>query len=267
MPALIDDDLTLFSGKADWESYPVLTPDPSGFDSVTAVLCFRGTGQQLSDLLPRGGLSCPDFAGKPLFYKGPRVTEAKFGYQIAELTWLGMAEDPWSTPPVSFLGANAYVRSINISMTTEESLWPRDAAGNSLYLGAPYAPTTNGLRTFTAIGPDGSTIVTGQLPWRVRLIGRAWTVRMSGIIAGPRAVIVKPPKCMVPNPALTDASAGLSQINWLATGDPLVTWSADAGSADGWVCRNYDTSQETPIGSVFLARWEAVYQWVERYGP
>jgi hypothetical protein len=58
------------------------------------------------DLLPRGGLSCPDFAGKPLYYKGPRVTEARFGYQIAELTWLGMAEEPWSTPPVTFLGAN-----------------------------------------------------------------------------------------------------------------------------------------------------------------
>ena len=32
MPALIDDDLTLFGGRADWETNPVLSPDASGFD-------------------------------------------------------------------------------------------------------------------------------------------------------------------------------------------------------------------------------------------
>lgn len=266
MPALIDDDLTLFGGKADWETYPVLTPDPSGFDTVTARLLFRGTGTQLNALLPRGGLSCPDYSGLPLYYKGPRVTEAMFGFQVAELSWVGMAENPWTTPPVAFLGAQAYVRSVNITMTAEPSLWPRDAAGNTLYLGAPYAPTANGLRTFTAIAPNGSSIITGQLPWRVQLIGRAWGVKMSGIIAAPRGTIIKPPKCTVPDPTITDAAAGVSQINWLATGDPLVTWSADAGASDGWVCTNYDTTAEMPLGGLMLSRWEGVWKWTERYG-
>jgi hypothetical protein len=198
------------------------------------------------------------------------VVEARFGYQIAELEWAGMAESPWTAAPVQFLGTNAYVRSINITMTTEESLWPRDVNGNTLYLGTPYAPPPSvggapGLRTFTAIAPSGGTIITAQLPWRIRLIGRAWSVKMSGIIAGPRTAIIKPPKCTVVDP--TVAGGGLQQINWLSTGDPLVTWSADAGNTDGWVCRNYDTSQEMPLGNIILARWEAYFQWVERYGP
>lgn len=270
MPALIDDDLTLFGGRADWETNPVLSPDASGFDRVSAVLCFRGTGLELHNLLALGSQSCPDFTGRPLFYTGPKVMEARFGYQIAELTWAGMAEAPWTTAPVMFLGTNAYVRSINITMTTEESLWPRDVNGNTLYLGSPYAPPASvggapGLRTFTALAPGGGTIITAQLPWRIRLIGRAWSIKMAGIIAGPRTAIIKPPKCTVPDP--TVAGGGLSEINWLSTGDPLVTWSGDAGASDGWVCRNYDTSQEQPLGSIVLARWEAYFQWVERYGP
>ena len=272
MPALIDDDLTLFSGRGDWETNPQLTPDPSGFDRVKATLCYRGTALELHNLLALGSQSCPDFAGRPLYYTGPKVQEARFGYQIAELEWAGMAESPWTAPPVQFLGSNAYVRSINITMTTEESLWPRDSNGNTLYLGNPYAPTAPvggevGLRTFTALGPGGGTIITAQLPWRIRLIGRAWAVKMSGIIAGPRTEIIKPPKCTVQDPAVVSTGGGLTVINWLNTGDPLVTYSDDAQASDGWVCRNYDTSQEQPLGSIVLARWQADYQWVERYGP
>lgn len=275
MPALIDEDLTLFGGKADWETDPVLTPDPTGFDVVKATLCFRGNGMQLYNLLALGSRTCPDYAGRALYYTGPRVMEARFGYQIAELEWKGMVQDPWSTAPVPawFLGANTFVRTVNIIMTTEESLWPRqDALGNQIYLKAPYAPGAtvggvDGLRTFTAISPAGATIVTGHLPWRVRLIGRAWAVKMTGITAGPRSVIVKPPKCNVADPSIMDPASGLTAINWLATGDPLVSYSEDALANSGWVCRNYDTSQEQPLGNITLARWTADYQWVERYGP
>ena len=34
MPALIDDDLTLFGGRADWETDPQLTPDATGVKRV-----------------------------------------------------------------------------------------------------------------------------------------------------------------------------------------------------------------------------------------
>jgi hypothetical protein len=88
---------------------------------------------------------------------------------------------------------------------------------------------------------------------------------MSGIIAGPRAVIIRPPKCMLTNPSV--ASGGQQQINWLNTGDPLVTWAEETNGQDGWVCRNYDLNSEMPLGAITLSRWNATYQWVPRYGP
>jgi hypothetical protein len=267
MPALIDYDLDLFGGKGDWETDPVLTPDAAGFDSVRATLCFRGTGPELYNLFPLGSLSCPDYAGKKLYYTGPRVLEARFGFQIAELEWKGMAQDPWNDAPVQALSASAFVRTLNITMTTQESLWPREANGNTLYLGPPYAPPTTvpgkpGLRIFTALTPGGPVITTAELPWRVRLIGRAWAVSMTGIIAGPRSVIIKPPKCMVTAP-----TTGGTEMNWQATGDPLVTWADETAGQNGWVCRNYELSSETPLGSITLSRWSAQYEWVQRYGP
>jgi hypothetical protein len=271
MPALIDDDLVLFGGKGDWETDPQLTIDPAGFDSVKAVLCYRGTAAQLLSVYDLGTKNAPGFTDKPLYYTGPRVLESRFGYQIAELTWMGFASDPWNAPSVQGLVDGSFVRSMNITMTTEESLWPREGHdGNTIFLGGPYAPpasfgATRGLRTFTAMAPNGNTIVTAQLPWRIRLIGRAWTVSMTGISAGERTVIVRPPRCTVPNPNTT--SGGQTAINWLDTGDPLVSWSDETGGVSGWVCRNYDLTSELPLGSKILARWSAHYQWVERYGP
>lgn len=271
MPALIDDDLTLFGGKGDWETDPQLAVDPQGFDSVKATLCFKGTGLELFNLFALGQQNCPGFGSKPLYYCGPRVIEARFGYQVAELEWKGMAASPWSdAPAVVTSGVGVYVRSVNITMTTNESQWPREANGNTLYLGPPYAPSTPfggspGLRTFTALAPNGNTIITAQLPWRILLIGRAWAVTMSGIIAGPRSNIIKPPRCIVTDPSIT--SGGQQQINWLNTGDPLVTWAEETQGQDGWVCRNYETSSEMPLGNITLARWTAHYQWVDRYGP
>lgn len=274
MPALIDDDLVLFGGRADWETDPILTPDPSGFDRVKATLCFRGTGTELFSLLAIGSKTCPDYTGKPLYYTGPRVIEARFGYQIAEMEWAGMVADKWSIAPVQYLNTDAYVRSVNIAMTTNEQMFPREVLGNTLYLTNPYAPTAPvghpaGLRTITAsyVDPSGvvQNAVTAVLPWRIRLIGRSWAVRMSGIIAGPRSSVIKPPRCTLPDPTINDSS--YSSFKWLSMGDPLVTWSEDAGAADGWVCRNYDTTDEMPLGTILLARWTAMFEWVERYGP
>lgn len=272
MPALIDDDLTLYGNTADWETDPELTLDPAGFDSVKATICFRGTATELAELIPLGSQSAPDIGSSlPLFYTGPRVQEARFGYQIADLEWKGLATDPWSNPPVNFLDASAYVRGLNVTMTTDESEWPREVNDNTLYLGAPYAPPASvggapGLRTFTAVNAAGAAIVTGYLPWRVRIIGRAWAVSMSGIIAGPRSIVVRPPKCTIPKATLV--SGGLQFNDWLATGDPLVTWADETNGQDGWVCRNYQLTNEQYLGpSKILSRWTADFQWVPRYGP
>ena len=88
---------------------------------------------------------------------------------------------------------------------------------------------------------------------------------MGGIIAGPGSNITRPPRCIVADPTLT--SGGQQQINWLSTGDPLVTWAEETQGQDGWVCPNYETSSEMPLGNITLARWTAHYQWVDRYGP
>lgn len=269
MPAIIDDDLTLFSALGDWETDPILSVDPAGFDSVKATICYRGTALELFDLYALGKKNCPEMSSKALYYCGPRVIEARFGYQIAELEWKGFASDPWTNSPVAQLLPEAYVRSVNLTMTTDESQWPREVNGNTLYLESPYAPGAsvggaNGLREFSAISPAGAAITTGYLPWRVRLIGRAWSVAITGIIAGKRSGIIKPPKCIVPNPVLT--SGGQLLINWLNTGDPTVTWADETQGQDGWVCRNYDLSSELALGDVTLARWTANYQWVPRYG-
>lgn len=272
MAALIDDDLILFGGKGDWETDPMFTPDPAGYDSVKATLCFKGSGLELNALYALGAQNAPGgYSAKPLFYTGPKVTDARFGYQIAEMEWKGMAADPWTSPPAQFVNGSAYVRSMNITMSTVESQWPREANGNTLYLPPPYAPPTTvagkpGLRIFTALAPNGSLLTTAELPWRVRLIGRAWAVSLSGIIAGPRAAIIRPPRCIVANPVAT-GSPGVQQVNWLATNDPLVSWSDETQATDGWVCRNYEIAGELPLGPITLARWTANYEWVLRYGP
>ena len=272
MPALIDYDLTSSGGGGfyDWETDPLLVTDPTGFDSARATICFKGTALELNSLLALGGRSCPGLTSKHLYFTGPRITEARFGFQIAEMEWKGFVSEPWTNPPVSQLLDGAYVRSVNITMTTTESQWPRQLNGNDVYLKSPYAPGASvgggdGLRTFTAISPAGGVIVTGQLPWRVNLVGRAWAVTVGGIIAGPRNVIIKPPRCIVPSPVLT--SGGQQQINWLNTGDPTVTWAEETAGQDGWICRNYDLSSEQTLGDKVLSKWTAHYQWVPRYGP
>jgi hypothetical protein len=273
MAALIDEDLLLFSGRGDWETDPQLTMDPTGFDSVKATICYRGTGLELFNLYNLGTKNAPGFTSKQLYYTGPRVLEARFGYQIAELNWMGMASDAWEYNLVT-VGTGSTLRSLNITMTTEETFWPREGAGgNSTYLLPPYAPPATfggapGLRTFTAVAPSGSTIITAQLPWRIRLIGRAWAVSMTGIAYGDRSVIIRPPSCRIPKPVVGGAApGGTNQQLWYKTGDPLVSWSDENGAADGWVCRNYDLTSELPLGTKILSRWSAHFQWVDRYGP
>lgn len=264
MPALIDDDLTLFGGRADWETDPHVMVDPLGFDSVKQTLCFRGTNAELMNLIPIGSQSCPGFSGKPMFFIGPRVTEARFGYLIAVMEWRGMLEDRWSAAPIGTIGFNSslYVRSASMTVSTREDHWPKEVNGQTVYLKAPYAPD-DGLRTFGVSAGAGTVIPTAQVPYRTRMIGRVRGMKLSGIIAGPRSVLERPPVMA----AAIDPDPG--GFNWATFPDSLVTWAEEftGGAQSAWVCRDYQTSMDTPLGDRVLSRWDASYELVKRFGP
>jgi len=207
------------------------------------------------------GYTAPD--GSVLYCLGPQgQPDEKFGHIWAEIAWKGILSSPTLDGlGVTQMSTGDYAKGVSLAMTTQETMWPQEKDGNTIALGTPYAPNPP-FRTLTIPAPGGGFIVTAQLPWRVRLIGRAYTASIKGITIGSRTAITRPPKCTIPDPTILDGN-----INWNQLPDPLVTWSKDTGTGDGWVCRNYQRSSEYAVGEKVLAFWNADYEWVERYGP
>lgn len=263
MPALIDYDLSLYSGKADWETDPVLTLDPQGFDTVTRVLCFKGTPKELTALIDIGSQTCPDYADKPMLFMGPRVLENRFGFVSAEMTWKGMTAAPMALPAGAVAintNSSLYIRSLNMSMGTSESHWPREVGGTQFYITNPKYTDDNGLIEMGFNAGGGLVIPGAVVPYRQRFILRNLSAVMSGIIAGPRAELQRPPLLKLALPA---ALTGGADEDWSAFPDPLLTYSEDNGKANGWVCRGYDPVDELPLGDKILARFTARYEHVK----
>lgn len=268
------------SSRYRWQKdgFPVPTVDPSGFDSATGRLRFRGTVQDLYNAFPVGGSSgtaaLPGAPSGSVFYcigvQGtPRV---EFGTVVAEIGWKGLAvQRNLASQPVSNLSNTDHVISSGLNMTTQEVTFPMERDGSQVYVKRPYCPQprpgeTEGLRTLGVVA-NGVVIPTALVPWRVRLIGRVYTASIRGITIGDRSIIVRAPKCTIPNPHLTDDIPART-FGWEDLPDPLVTWSDDTGDKSGWVCRNYQRpGGEYAMGSKILAFWSAEYEWVERYGP
>jgi hypothetical protein len=279
MSALIDDDLSLFNGRADWETDPIVLPDPMGFDTIKRTLCFRGTWRELTGI---SGLRTGDPANSaaadldltgfgattpPMYCLGPRVLENRFGFIVAEYEWKGMLEK-WTPAGSSIFSTDAslHVRSINFNMASAESEWPRPVrtpgGDGEVYLKGKYPPQTDGLMEFGISAGAGLWAVTGSIPYRVRVIGRVHGLSVSGILAGERSALMRPPRVLLSLPDVF--SGGQADINWSEFPDPLYTYSEDNGASDGWVCRSYTTDQDTPMGTRQLARFSAQYDYVKR---
>lgn len=267
----------------DWrfrkDGFPVPSIDPSGFDAATGKILFRGTIQQLYDTFPIGGstgdAALPDApSGSIMYCLGPQGQPVRgFGHIWADIGWKGIVTPRnLGTNPVNNLSATDHVQSVALNMTTDETLWPQTRDGNLIYLGKPYCPNprpgeTEGLRTLAVLGPGGSEIPTQIVPWRVRLIGRVYTASIRGISIGDRSAIIRAPRCTIPDPHLTD-DIPAGALSWDDLPDPLVTWSDDTGSKDGWLCRSYQRpGGEYPMGNKILAFWSAEYEWIRRYSP
>lgn len=255
----------LATGAYKWQRRPVPVMDPTGFDTASARVCFRGTAAQLVAAFPVGATAAAtDYsapAGSNLYCMGPQgQSEEKFGHVIAEISWKGYIVNPTLAAFAVTPAAGQHIRTVSMGRTTTESTWPQDRDGNTVYLGGPYSPTP-ALRSLTVAGPAGP-ITYAYAPYRVRLIGRAYTCTVGGIIVGNRAALFKPPVCNIPDPTVGDGT-----VNWSTVPDPQITYSADNQGRDGWVCRNYQPSVEHAMGDKILARFQADYEWVERYGP
>lgn len=252
---------------------PAAAVDPVGFDTASARVLFRGSMAQFLAKFPIGGTSgdaglpgAP--AGSIMYCLGPQgEPEIKFGHIWGDIGWKGiLATRNLASIPVTSLNANDHVQSCSLAMTSQESMWPLQQDGATIYLPPPYAPPTPpggtpGLRT-RGVVINGLFVPVYQAPWRIRLIGRAYSASVRGITVGDRQAIIRPPKCNIPDPTILDTGT-----NWQNLPDPLVTWSKDAGTSDGWVCRNYQRTSEYIMGAKILAFWNADYEWVERYGP
>lgn len=277
---LADDDLELFNGKADWETDPIVTPDPLGFDSIKRTLCFKGTWRQL---LALSGLKAGDSASEtaaglgsvlssspvlrpPMYCLPPRMVENRFGYIVAEFEWKGLLEK-WSPPGAAIFShdASLHVRAINFNMASSSTMWPRSVRNpdgeGQVYLKSPYAPD-DGLITFGVGAGAGLWVVTGSVPNRVEVIGRVHGLTVTGILAGERSVLRLPPRVLTGLPPTF--AGGQTDFNWSTFPDPLYTYSEDNGANDGWICRSYTTEQDNPMGSRQLARFTAVYDYRKR---
>lgn len=275
MPAFIHTKLPNNGFEFIGDSYPVPSLDPSGFDSASAQVIYRpGTGlDPLGDLyrkFPIGGTTgAAAFPDKPtgsIFYCiGPQgQPRYRFGHVWAEIGWKGLVASRTLTDfgfGASGLNVNDHVQSVALQMSSAETLWPQERDGMTVYAPSPYAPLP-GYRVQGVIGPGGTLIPTAYLPYRVRIIDRAYTASIKGITVGLRKTISAPPRCPIGNPYQLDTTADIVPNTAI---DLLYTYSADNKASDGWVCRNYQrTGGEYPMGDKILAFWSADYEYVKR---
>jgi hypothetical protein len=252
-------------GRWDWETDPVLQPNPRGFDTLAATICFRGSISQLNNLYDLGAQNAPGFgSSRELFYAGPTVRESRFGYLIADLQWAGYSSPQLTFNGIGLLGSGVRVNSIDLGVSPEESLWPQERDGVTVILPAPYAPPGNGIRQVGVFQTGGTTVALTAQPWRVRLLGRRYTYSVRGSFLATRNQTFKPPTLNLPNPYTADPTA----INWQAMPDPLVTYAEGLPSGgDGWWTGSHRVMAEYTLGDRKLQMWEADYEWVRRYGP
>ena len=247
-------------------SNPALALDPAGFDVAGAEVFFRGTETQFLAKFPIGGLAAATGyiapSGSIFYCLGPQGRPVrKHGHITAQIEWKGILSSPSAGMPVSGLTAGDHAKSVSLAMTTNETMWPQERDGNVIAAGTPYAPNPP-YRIFTLPGPGSLPITTGAMPYRVRLIGRTYSAGIRGITVGTRSAIMRAPRCTILDPTILDNAP-----NWQNFPDPLVTWSKETGTGDGWLCRNYQRSSEYTMGDKVLAFWTADYEWIERYSP
>ena len=252
-------------GRWQYETDPRLTPNPRGFDEVSATICFRGTLTQLNALYDLGAQNAPGIgAGRDLYYTGPRVIESRFGYHIADLIWTG-----YSTPALNFNGlavlpAGVRVNSLDLNSSPEEAQFPQERDGITVILQPPYSPPGNGIRQVSTQATGANTLTLGWAPWRIRLLGRRYSYSVRGAYIATRNASFKPPALKLPNPYTADPTA----INWQSLPDPLVTYAEGLPTGgDGWWCATHRTTSEFVLGDRKLQFWEAEYEWIRRYGP
>lgn len=276
MPAIIRTGIASNNFRYLKGGYPVPASEPSGFDSATGRVLFHGSMSQLYAKFPVGGPNVgssngalPDAPSGSTFYclgpQGQPVQE--FGHIWADIGWKGIISRPklpsQDSNLITGLGEGNYLLSVSQQMSTNETLWPQTRDGLTVFAGNPYAPSP-GYRNLGVISPSGAAFVTAIVPYRVRIIGRAYTVSIRGMTVGKRAVINRPPLCKLPNPHYVNGvgSPLLPDANFP---DPLYTYNDDTDAADGWVCRNYQRNGgEYPMGEKILAFWTADYEWVFR---
>jgi len=267
MPAFIYSKVP--GGAARYLSNPAPTMDPAGFDTVSARVFFRGNMAALLAKYPIGATAgATGLTGLPsgsqVYCLGPQgQPEVSFGHIEADIAWKGIISTrTLSGEFVDTLSTGDQVLGVSLGMTTNETNWPQERDGVTIYAGAPYSPAP-GYRTKAVIGPGGTLIPTAYLPYRVRIIGRSYTASVRGITIGDRTAVKFPPRCRIIDPFKTDPYQDVD--NRPDIPDPLYTYSSETGQADGWVCRNYQRNGgEYPMGEKVLAYWTAEYEFVRR---
>jgi len=256
------------------DGYPVPSRDPQGFDAAIGRISYRGDLAGLYSKFSIGGTS-GDAALPGLgigftsdFYcLGPvGQVQRRWGHYFAAISWKGIigtrnlaksTQDNLIT-----LGSGHQLQSLSRNVSTDEILFPQERDGMTLYAPPPFGQG-KGYEVQGYIA-NGAFVPTGDVPQRVRIIVRKYTVSVRGIYIGDRKTATIPPKLLLGNPLTEDPAQDLPNDPL----NPLYTWSSDNGAASGWVCRNYQANAggEYPLGDKILSFWTAEYEYVLRKG-
>ncbi len=250
--------------------HPAPALDPSGFDTASARVFFRGG---MSDFLAKfklGALASASGynaapAGSVLYCLGPQgQPEISYGHIEADIAWKGIVSPRGNVSGITSQNPNDTVLGMSQSLATTEVAFPLQRGNNTLLHPHPAKiGTEKWVRMETVQGPLGGTIITALVPWRIRRIARTYAMSLKGISMGGRNDILHPP--------LINGNTPGGGVDWSVYPDPLITVAegnsgTSAAFADGWVCRNYQRQSEYAVGDKVLAFWTADYEWIERYG-
>lgn len=232
----------LFPGGAtqilqDW--HPNL--DPTGFDTATLRVDFRGSVNDLITAYAKGSQA----AGQQMYVTGIQAIEdQRFGWVTATIGAKGF----WGEAPLE-------IESYEVNTT--ETRYPI-TGGSSVYSGnfnIVFSP---------APGKTGSEITINprtDAPWRVRAFNQGTSMTREGVSIGDAGQI--PPLPTGPTTDLPESLRGAAPYAANNTGypDPLLTVGIN-GQGGKWIRMNYTTTGTQRIGAKVFRTWTDRWEWI-----
>lgn len=220
---------TIFDGNPQ-----ILTPlaaslDPTGFDTATIRIDFRGQGvNSIPDQYKKGA---PATGHPNMFCTGIlSVDDARFGWITCTVGYKGF----WGSAPADV---------VSFSLEGYDRMWPFENNGITYgFSGANLRPARAPLNTAGGVAR----------PWRVRQSLERGSVSVEGVVIEDSGTIHTPPDKPPAGVAEPPIDRTLQNRN---IQDPLLS------TRIGWVRTSYKVSSFEQIGTKVLRQWAATFEW------